>query len=288
MKISGEEPLGIGELQILLLKTRYFDESNGLMHFYNLVRQLTPRCFVNFLTRIADFYGIPVRPPSFPSQKNSLHVLRMLGWRPANCIDVGAYHGEWALMFRSVFPEANVLMVEAQGAKEVLLRGLAQSSHGHLEYAMAVLGDEDGKEVVFYEMETGSSFCEEQSHFPRQAVTKAIVTLETLLESRPGFINPSMVKLDTQGSELSILRGCPNLLRTVDVVLLEVSLVATNRGAASFAEVIAFLDSAGFALFDICNLLRRKDRVLWQTDLLFTRRGSPIKIPTILSPLNWG
>jgi FkbM family methyltransferase len=258
------------------------------MEFQQLVQQVTPRFFVRFLTRLADLYGIKIHPPSFPSQKNSLHVLRMLGWQPVSCIDVGAYHGEWALMFRSVFPEAKVLMVEAQSGKEALLRDLAESSSGHLEYAMAVLGDEDGKEVTFYEMETGSSICEEQSHFPRNAVTNKLVTLGTLLASRPDFQNASMIKLDTQGSELSILHGCPNLLQTVGVILLEVSLVATNKGAASFAEVVAFLNSAGFDLFDICNLLRRKDRVLWQADLLFIRRDSTIKIPTMLSPLNWG
>ncbi len=119
------------------------------MGFQQLVQQGTPRFVVRFLTRLADFYGIKITPPSFPSQKNSLHVLRMLGWKPVSCIDVGAYHGEWARMFLSVFPEAKVLMVEAQTAKEPVLKELAQASPEHLEYAIALLGDEDGKEVIF-------------------------------------------------------------------------------------------------------------------------------------------
>jgi hypothetical protein len=36
-----------------------------------------------------------------------------LGWAPKSYIDVGAYEGQWAAMFRSIFPEAQVLMVEA-------------------------------------------------------------------------------------------------------------------------------------------------------------------------------
>ncbi len=137
-------------------------------------------------------------------------------------------------------------------------------------------------------METGSSIHEEQSHFPRNSTVAKLAKLETLLVSRPSFRNPSMIKLDTQGSEISVLQGCPTLLRSVEAILLEVSLVPTNKGIPTFAEVISFMDSAQFQLFDFCSQLRRKDRVLWQTDLLFVRRGGSIQVPTVLSPSNWG
>jgi FkbM family methyltransferase len=257
------------------------------MPLHELVKKRTPRNVVNLVAKAAAFYGVLAKP-SFPSAWGSLHVLRRLGWKPDCCIDVGAYRGEWALMFLSVFPEAKVLMIEAQEAKEPTLKDLAQQSPNHLEYAMALLGEQDGQEVTFHEMETGSSIHEEQSHFPRTAKRMKMARLDTLLAKHPVFRSAQMVKLDTQGSELSILRGSGELLASVEVVLLEVSLVATNLGAPRFAEVIAFMDQAGFQLFDFCSQIRRKDRVLWQTDLMFVSRDTALRIPSALSPQNWG
>jgi hypothetical protein len=56
----------------------------------------------------------------------------------------------------------------------------------------------------------------------------------------------------------------------------------------TFAEVIAFLDRAGFQLFNFCSQVRRTDGVLWQTDLLFLRAGSRHAPEPRLTRENWG
>ena len=66
-----------------------------------------------FFIRLGRFYARGSRE-SFPSQEATFQTLRALGWVPKTCIDIGAYHGDWAKMFRSIYPETKVLMIEAQ------------------------------------------------------------------------------------------------------------------------------------------------------------------------------
>ena len=110
---------------------------------------------------------------------------------------------------------------------------------------------------------------------------------DTLTKDHPPFMTPNMVKLDTQGYELEVLRGASRVLASVEVVLLEVSLIPINKGAPSFAEVVRFMADRGFKLFDFCSQIRRKDGVLWQSDLLFFRDGVLPNLVETLTPENW-
>jgi hypothetical protein len=69
---------------------------------------------------------------------------------------------------------------------------------------------------------------------------------------------------------------------------LEASLVPINQGCPLIAEVMAFMSAAGFNLFDFCSQTRRRDGVLWQTDLMFLREGAAFSPPATLSRDNWG
>lgn len=258
-----------------------------------LIKKLTPGSLRRFFTRLGRFYEekreAPEPPPPiiFPSQEGTFQTLRQLGWVPKYCIDVGAYHGYWANMFHSIFPESHVLMIEAQEAKREVLQQISAASAGCLDYEIALLGADDGQEVEFVEMETGSSVFEESSPYDRTKVLKKLTTLDTLLKTRPDFAQSQALKLDTQGYELEVLRGALGLLKNVEVVLLEVSLLPINRNAPLLADIVSFMTAHDFKVFDFCSQIRRKDGVLWQTDLLFVRNGSGIRIPLELNKDNW-
>ncbi len=249
------------------------------------IKRLTPPPVRSLFTRLGRFYATP--QVTFPSQEGAFQTLKGLGWNPRTCIDVGAYHGDWAGMFRSIFPDANVLMIEGQDAKEARLKEVAAESAGHIDYAMSLLGAQDGIEVEFAEMETGSSVFEESSPYARHKVKKQLVTLDTLLKRHPRFEGAQSLKLDTQGYEMEVLKGATQLLRTVETVLMEVSLVPINQGAPAFADMVAFMSERNFKLFDFCSQIRRKDGVLWQTDLMFIRKDAGIHIESRLTEDNW-
>jgi FkbM family methyltransferase len=256
-----------------------------------LILRLTPPFLCRFLIRLGAFYqrhkGGPAQP-TFPSQECAFQTLRELGWRPSHCLDVGAYQGDWARMFSAIFPEARILMLEAQPGKEPHLQQAAADLAGKARYEIGLLGAKDGVEVDFVEMETGSSVFEEASHFERRKFRRKLARLDTVLKRHPEFAAADIVKLDTQGYELEILKGSGALLEHTQVVLLEVSLVPINQGAPAFADVVRFMNAKGYKLFDFCSQIRRRDGVLWQTDLMFIRAEAGLDIATKLTKENWG
>ena len=61
-------------------------------------------------------------------------------------------------------------------------------------------------------------------------------------------VQPDMLKVDTQGTELDILQGAGRLLDRVMAVELEVEFVPQYEGQALFADIDAFMRSKGFML----------------------------------------
>ena len=261
-----------------------------------IMKQVTPKVVRRFLGRLGQFMQAGLDSayaPSrwrFPSVEGSLYTLKQLGFESRCCIDVGAYHGEWSEMFHSVFPYAQILMVEAQEAKRTRLQEIVRKIGPNSRFEIALLGSVDGKDVPFCEMETGSSVLEEASPYPRRYVKKALVSLDSLLarDVTSGFKGADFLKLDTQGYELEILRGARIVLRGVRVVLMETSLIPINRGCPLFAEVIEFMTENMFRLFDFCSQIRRRDGILWQTDLMFIREDCGIVPGSYLTKENWG
>src|SRR5688572_10177302 len=64
-------------------------------------------------------------------------------------------------------------------------------------------------------------------------------------------LKPDFIKLDTQGSELDILRGGEKTLACAVGVEIEVEFLPMYRGQPLFAEVDTFLRDSGFELHDI-------------------------------------
>jgi FkbM family methyltransferase len=80
-----------------------------------------------------------------------------------------------------------------------------------------------------------------------------LTTLDLWAAER-GLTEADFVKLDTQGSELAILRGGARLLGSVQVVEVEVEFNALYDGAALFGDIDRFLREHGFVLWRLKNL----------------------------------
>lgn len=206
----------------------------------------------------------------------SLRNIRSLGFQPHQIIDVGAYVGNWTRMVKSIFPDAKVLMIEAQRPKETDLRRVCDQFSGEVAYRMSLLGANHQEHVPFYELETGSSILFEQSSIERTKVDYEMRTLDDVAVEA-GFDKVDFLKLDVQGYELEVLKGADRTLRNVNVILMEVALLRVNKGAPLLNEVVQFMAERRFRVYDICSFIRRPlDWALWQSDLLFVKEGSPL------------
>jgi hypothetical protein len=67
--------------------------------------------------------------------REMLLLLKKISLDPQFVLDIGAYSGDWTRAFREVFPQAKVLMVEAQAQKEADMakveRGFARNRLCH-------------------------------------------------------------------------------------------------------------------------------------------------------------
>jgi FkbM family methyltransferase len=253
-----------------------------------VIRSLLPRDLRRGVGRVGNYLTADMQGSiTFPSIELALKTLRHLGFSPRTCVDVGAYHGEWTRLFRSVFPEAAVLMVEAQDSKSPRLQSVARELGSGVMYQSAVLAAREDEAVTFYEMETGSSLFQENSPYPRVTVQKRARTLDRVLAEH-AFPHVDMLKLDVQGAELEVLKGGAKALSQAEALLMETSLIPVNSGSPPFAEVIDFVAQRGFRVFDFCSQVRRTDGVLWQTDLLFLHSNSRLWGKPELTRENWG
>jgi FkbM family methyltransferase len=203
----------------------------------------------------------------------SLRNLAQLGFQPGVIFDVGAYEGEWTESARKAFPEAAIVMVEAQPGKQARLKQIMEQSGGRIACEITLLGPEEKDAVDFYEMELGSSLLYEQCQAARTKVTRRMTTLDALAPRHGGKVD--FLKLDVQGYELEVLKGGEAMLKQVEVVLMEVSLLRVIQGAPLLDEVVAYMKSRGLIAYDICTFMRRPlDRALWQVDMMFVRENS--------------
>lgn len=206
-------------------------------------------------------------------EKESYLRLSAKGYNPGGIIDVGAYTGGWTVLAREVFPNAPILMVEAQAEKIPELNKVAALlPNVRVEHAL-LAASPDG-ERTFHVMETGSSIFPEQSNVPREEV---LMRTRTLDELSAGFSGPLFLKVDVQGAELEVLDGAVQTLENCDLVQLEVGLLPYNLGSPTFLEKIQYMDRRGFVPLEVCGLNRPNGTDLADINIVFARKDSPLR-----------
>jgi hypothetical protein len=114
------------------------------------------------------------------------------------------------------------------------------------------------------------------AEFPGTSSVDALqVRTERLDDAVPAGAMPSgpcLLKIDTQGAELSVLEGGPRVLELTTHVLVEISFVELYEGQASAAEVVGYLHERGFGLGSIYDVkTSRLSGEPLQADALFVR-----------------
>ncbi len=217
-----------------------------------------------------------------PTVVGLLESLKKSGFEPQTIIDIGANVGNWSRMAHQVFPSAQFFMIDGNPDNEPSLRSSATDIGRDSECSISLLGPEEKSDVTFYKLGTGSSVLAELKPFDKSQVSEVTLPMRTLdgfLENRQ-LESPALLKLDVQGFELQVLRGATATLSRAEVVILETSLLPYNENAPLFAEVIAFMAEREFLAFDFCGQARRQtDQALFQTDVVFVRRDSALRMP---------
>jgi FkbM family methyltransferase len=206
-----------------------------------------------------------------PSQQSSLNRIKNLGFQPNYCLDIGAYEGMWTQEFKAIFPLCAILMVEGQLEKEPILIK-TKTLYKDVDYQISLLGATESI-VSFNKYETASSILDEHNITNAKIENRKLTLLDKLTEQAK--FKPDFIKIDTQGYELEILKGGENTLASAEFVLLEVSFLDIYIDCPLVSDVLSYMDSKGFVVYDICTLMKRPfDKALFQSDFLFVKKNS--------------
>jgi FkbM family methyltransferase len=206
---------------------------------------------------------------------DSLELLELL--RPLNPMviyDIGANVGTWTLLAKVMFPHAEVHAFEPLGIHyQAFQQTTAELSGVHLH--RLALGETAGLAAMrITDFSDASSILPLSQAGEREwhihEVAQEHVRVERLddWQGEGKLPLPSLVKLDVQGFELSVLRGAACCLERASAVLTEVSFRELYQGQCLFHDVVGFLAERGFAL----HALGRRTVLgnpLLQTDALF-------------------
>jgi FkbM family methyltransferase len=209
-----------------------------------------------------------------------LEDVRARGFRPRGIMDIGANRGRWTLMALSIFPQAEVIMVEPQDEFRSLLESICGTQR-NVHFISAGAGKEPGQLVqTIWDDLDGSSFlppvCDESLRAGKQRLTQ-IVTMDEILRERTNFA-PDLVKLDIQGFELEALKGAVSLFGRTELFILETSLFSFMPGMPTIRECVEFMHERGYAFYDMTGFLRRPyDGALAQVDLAFAKSGGGLR-----------
>lgn len=187
---------------------------------------------------------------------------------PKTILDIGANIGQFHMLCREKFPDAYILSMEGNAACEF---HLAKNTGN---YIICLLGAEN-KKTIFYKNDnalgTGHSIYKEISQFYREENTIEEVTdmhtLDSVLEAYKLNIHFDLIKLDTQGSEVDILKGATNTLKNTKAILAEVACTRYNENAPMENDVREYMKSIGFAFAEEIYF----EPQVSQKDLLFLR-----------------
>jgi len=182
-----------------------------------------------------------------------------------NVFDVGAYKGQWTKSVKRFLPSnTNYFLFEPNTKHNPELEEI-----GH-PYFNFLLGHQDNLSVDFYSVgNTGDSYYKEVNpiYGDENVVNVQMKTLDSVILEF-GLPQPDLLKLDTQGSELDILRGSIKTLEHTKAVIVELPISSLNPGAPSIQDTLNFMAKHAFTPVKVTEIHELLG-VLVQIDIAF-------------------
>lgn len=196
-----------------------------------------------------------------------LKLMQDLGLAINVVYDIGACKGEWSRTTKNdVLPNADFYLFEANPEYVDHLR------HTGFSFCSTVLSNPGRKDVDFFNgTNTGDSYYQENStHYDNQSTIKLQCTTLDYWVKNFNLPIPDLIKLDTQGSELDILKGSESIIDKVAMVYTECPIICYNKGAPKIQDYIDYFKDKHFVPVDLLEV-HRFESTLIQVDIMFMR-----------------
>jgi FkbM family methyltransferase len=179
------------------------------------------------------------------------HLKKNHNFYPKNILDIGACVGHFFDIVKQIWPKSEITMIEANSVCEPELKKRSNN------YYISTLSDSI-KNTIYYtnkieKIPSGASLYLENTSFysPENVIINHIQT--NTLTNLLGYKNFDFIKLDTQGSEIDIIKGGIDIVKNAKYLLVESSITNYNLNAPLIKDLLVFLDSIDFQMIDIWN-----------------------------------
>ena len=221
--------------------------------------------------------GAPLEkiPPLARSTEYAFETLARRQIPVQTFIDVGASNGSWSMKAMRYFPQSGFHLIEAQQCHRKSLEELARS-HPTVSYTLAAASDATGS--TYFDSSGGPyAGLASDRPFDGQSARDFIPSVSIDEEvNRKSLKGPFLIKLDTHGFELPILKGASHTLQEACALFIECYNFHPGPNGLVFWELCSFLQEKGFRPYDMVEFLHRpRDGFFWQADILFLRSERP-------------
>jgi FkbM family methyltransferase len=228
------------------------------------------------LRRLAFALGYRIHRVGGPLDRSTMdgafRALKARGHAPRTVVDIGASNGSWSATLMRYFPDCRYLLVEAQPVHEAALKRFC-AAHANAQYILAAAGAREGR--IHFDASEPLSGQAADTPFAANNIEVPVVTLDGALNAR-GLEGPYLLKFDTHGFEVPILKGAADSLARTDVIIMECYNFRIAPEALTFDEMCRFLGERGFRCIDLVEPMHRpRDDAFWQMDLVFVRADRP-------------
>lgn len=215
---------------------------------------------------------------------NVNHLLSDIKERGLNVkqiLDIGANRGDWAIMAKGIFPDAEVYMIEPLSEMEESLLKICTDFSG-VKYFPFAVGDKIGTHVMttWGDNLAGANCRLEENEYLLKSNKQRIISIKTIdsMIEKGEIKIPEIAKLDIQGYELEALRGGTHLFGITELFILETSLFQFTAGNPILSDIVIFMTQQGYEIYDFAGFLRRPfDGALAQIDVCFAKKDGILR-----------
>ena len=202
--------------------------------------------------------------------------LKLANFESKLMLDIGAHTGSWTRHFLQYFKNCECHMFEPQ-------KNLHQHSSDITEFDNVYihnLGVGETSEDKFFTFVERADSCtfnisktESDLKGYKQEKLK-VISLDDFLDQN-NLPKPNIIKIDAEGLDLAVLRGASSILGITEIILIECA-IGEFESENSIYNVIQFLHSRNYRVFEITDMIRSFGNTTWMCEICFILRGTSI------------
>ena len=236
--------------------------------------------FIKFTQKFFLLFGLIVKRKKnyYDAKKNFFQSLKYN--KINSIIDVGAHEGNFMIEIIKKIPNMKVISFEPVKSSFKILNKNSEKYHNWKTYPYALGNMEQKTEINLSDYSEANSFLtitNELINFRPELkiIGKEVIhckKLDNFFEEIKFCEKPIMLKIDTQGYDLEVLKGAKETLKIIDFLFIEVSTAKVYENQPLFSDIINFVEKENFKVWSVDRLMgNRKTGQTFQVDILFSK-----------------